>query len=259
MFPSVQVSSLALRYCFLLWCRLSLYAKLVMRWDVVGSLGLACAHWILTCKQKESSLEVKSSDWLCIWSHLPYTLHQLVNGVLWVLLTWKVPISLKHKLVKCPYLWQDLHWYFFAGHLNPSTFLESSHLRTPFFACMSLFRIKLCFVWGNLIVHWYGMLVTQWSWLESFSFVFAWWEVCLLISHQIDLSHLGITLQLAWCAMLLPLMHPFSLPSCLTLLARNLSRLTLLSLMVLDTNSVIFQEKPKDVMNARCLKFLVGI
>ena len=39
----------------------------------MGSLDVACAHWICTCKQKKSSLEVKSSNWLHMESSCVYT------------------------------------------------------------------------------------------------------------------------------------------------------------------------------------------
>ena len=51
--------------------------------DVVGILALACAHCILTCKQKDSLLVVNSSDWPHR-SLLAHTLLHLVAGVLWV-------------------------------------------------------------------------------------------------------------------------------------------------------------------------------
>ena len=39
----------------------------------MGNLDSACTHWILTCKEKESSLEVKSSDWPYMESSCVYT------------------------------------------------------------------------------------------------------------------------------------------------------------------------------------------
>ena len=135
MFTLAHISSLALRYWFLLWCVLSLYAKLVIRWDVVECLDLPWAHWIFTCRQKKSLLEVHASDWQHMESSCRYT----SSVCSWCAFGLKGTCFLKQKLVKCPYLWQDLHWYFLAGCLNPSTCLESPHLEhlsLPVWACL---------------------------------------------------------------------------------------------------------------------------
>ena len=91
------------------------------------------------------------------------------------------------------------------------------------------------------------ILVTGWSRLyKGFPIlVLACWEVCALMSHQIDLSPQG---SLAICLMCLVVILELSIfyASCLTLLVGNLSRSMLLSLIVLETNSSSFKKK-KDV------------
>ena len=99
--------------------------------------------------------------------------------------------------MKCPYLLQVLHWNFLAGHLKPSTCLESPHLEHLSFlvwACLGSYFLLL--EWNLLVFTWI-LLVTGWSWLERlFLLVLPWWEVCLLMSHQIDLGHFGVTCNL---------------------------------------------------------------
>ena len=251
MFTSAQVSSLALRCWFLLWCGLSLYAKLVIRWDVVGNFDSACTHWIFTCKQKESSLEVKSSDCLHIEASCIYT-SSACNWYALGALDVKGTCFLKHKLVKCPYLWQDLQWYFLAGHLNPSTCLESLHLEH-----LSLL-VRAC-LGSNLLL--YGG--------TCYSLVWHLWMGCL------DLKAFLLCLpggrSVHWCLIRLISAALGSLPtclmchavaldasivfaSCLTLLAGNLSRSILLSLMVLDTNASSFKKNQK---MSQCKMFAV--
>ena len=64
MFTSAHVSNLALRNLFFLWCAFNLYSRLVIRWCGVGNLVSACVSCLCTCRQKDSSLDVNSSDWL---------------------------------------------------------------------------------------------------------------------------------------------------------------------------------------------------
>ena len=91
------------------------------------------------------------------------------------------------------------------------------------------------------------ILVTGWSRLcKGFPLlVHAYLEVCTLMSHQIDLIHLGGSN--ATCMMCLAVILELSIffGSCLTLLAGNLSRSMLLSLIVLETNSSSFKKNQK--------------
>ena len=112
-----------------------------MRLDVVGRLNLACAHWISTCKQKELSLEVKSSDWLHMKSSCIYT-SSACNWCALGALDLKGTCFLKHKLVKCPYFMTRLTLVFLCWILECFFMFGHSTLRTHFFACMSLLRIK---------------------------------------------------------------------------------------------------------------------
>ena len=126
---SVQVSSLALRYIFLWWWGCNLYGRLVIRCVSFGTLlSLACLCLTFSCKQNDSSEVLSSSKWsyeallctcvppACNWCALGFL---CLKGACFF---WK------HILVKCPNLWQALHWYFFAGHWNPSICTESLHL-----------------------------------------------------------------------------------------------------------------------------------
>ena len=130
-------------------------------------------------------------------------------------------------------------------------------LGTSISTCMGLFRIKLLLVGSHLLLLPCLPLVTGWSWLEKlFLLVLAWFEVCVLMSHQIILiwttwGHL----QLVWCYVLLPLKPPIFFASCLTLFAGIFSRSMLLSLVVLDTNSSSFK---KDQKMSWCKMFAVS-
>ena len=127
--------------------------------------------------------------------------------------------------------------------------LESFHMAgittfgTPIFTCMSLFGIKHPLVWWHLLLLTCIPLVIGWSWLESFFFVFALWEVCLLVSHQIDLSHLGVTSNLFdvmhslfWCLQFL-----CKLPD---LACKKLIKINPTVIDSFDIDSSFFQEKP---------------
>ena len=235
MFTSVLVSSLALRYWFPLWFGLGLFAKLVMRWDVLGNLDSASTHWVLTCKQRESSLEVKSSDWPHMESSCVYT-SSACNWCALGNLDLKGTCFLKHKLVRCPYLWQDLHWYFFAGHLNPSTCLESPH-------CEHLSLLELTCLGSNFLLYggtcccslvyclWLGGLDLKVFLLILLGGRSVYW--CLI--RLIWAAWGSLATCLVWCAVAFYASIFFA--SCLTLLTGNLSRSILLSLMVLDVNS----------------------
>ena len=62
--------------------------------------------------------------------------------------------------------------------------------------CMGLVRIKHLLVWWHLLLTCI-LFVTGWPWLERlFLLLLAWWEVCMLVSHQIDLAQLGVTCNL---------------------------------------------------------------
>ena len=174
---------LAVRYWFLLWCCFNLYAKLVIRWDVVGILALACAHCILTWKQKDSLLELNSSDWPHMESSCTYTSSACSWWALGAL-GLKDTCFLKHKLVKCLYLWQDLYWYFLAGYLKPSTCLESPHLEHLSLLVWACLGSNCFLLWWQLLLLTCIPLLTGWSWVERLLLLMlACWEVCVLMSH----------------------------------------------------------------------------
>ena len=92
------------------------------------------------------------------------------------------------------------------------------------------------------------ILVTDWSRFHTgFSLlVLACWEVCALMSHQIDLSHLGVTCHLIDVpgSHLITLHLPCKLPD---LVCRNLAQVYVAVINCLGDKFLIFQEKPNDV------------
>ena len=112
-----------------------------------------------------------------------------------------------------------------------------STLWISIFCCMGLFRIIFLLVGWHLMLIVFTWIPLVWSWLERvFLLALAWWEVSLLISHQIDLGHLKFTCNLLmWHTVAFD--DSIFFASCLTLFAGNFSKSVLLLFMVLDTNS----------------------
>ena len=93
--------------------------------------------------------------------------------------------------------------------------------------------------WCSLEYH----CVTGWAWLEGvFLLVLSWWEVCTLMSHQMDLGCLVVTCNLFDVTCAVAFEASIFLASCLTLLGGNFSKSILLSFMGLDTNSSSFKK-----------------
>ena len=127
---------------------------------------------------------------------------------------------------------------------------------------MGLFRITFLFVGWHLMLIVFTLvpLVTGWSYLERmFLLVLAWWEVCSLMSHQIDLGHLGVTCNLfdVICCDVMAFEASIFLASCLTLLAGNFSKSILLPFMVW-TQTLHLSRRTRLYLYARYLQFLVG-
>ena len=99
------------------------------------------------------------------------------------------------------------------------------------------------------------LLMTGWSLLESFSLVFAWWEVCPLMYHQIDFSHLGVTCNLldVICCCLWILHFLCKLPD---FAYRKPLKINTTVIVGFRHKFFIFQEKPKDVMMQDVCSFL---
>ena len=135
--------------------------------------------------------------------------------------------------------------------------LESPHLEHLSLPVWAHLGSKLLLVGWHLLLVTCILLLTGWSWLETlFLPVLAWWEVCALMSHQIDLGCLLGHLQLVWCDVLLPFEASIFFKSWLTLLTGNFSRFMLLSLMVFRHELFILQDEPKDVMMQDICSFL---
>ena len=120
---------------------------------------------------------------------------------------------------------------------------------SPHFWHLSLFLYTFLvskLFWSAILPVTCVILVTGWSRLNKGLplLVLAWWEVCALMSHQIDLSHLG---SLATCLMHLVVAFELSIlyTSCLILFVGNMSRSILLSLIVLETNSSSLRKNQK--------------
>ena len=116
--------------------------------------------------------------------------------------------------------------------------------RTPIFACMSLLGIKLSSVFWNLLFT-YLSLDTLWSLLEGFPLAYAWWKICSLVSHQIDLGYLLVScLLLDVSCSCLGCFHLLCLPN---LACRELDKVNTALIEGLRHKLFIFQEKPKDI------------
>ena len=151
------------------------------------------------------------------------------------------------RLVKCPNLWQALHWNFLAGHWNPSTWVESPH-----FEHLSLF---LCAFLGSMLfllqLDAWGFSLTTFLWLGCFGLTKDFLFLCYPDEISVHWCLIKLIYPasgspgtcLIWCAVALELSIFFA--SCLTFLAGNFSRSTLLSFMVLDTNSSSYKKKQK--------------
>ena len=154
----------------------------------------------------------------------------------------------KHKLVKCPYLWQVLHWYFFAGHWKPSTCKASPHFWHLSLFLWTFFESKLFLLWYEGI----GCLsLASFLWLGGLGFTYNFFFLCLLAWRSVCWCHIRLICTTwgshATCVMCLVVAFKLSifLASCLTLFAGNLSRSILLSFMVLDTNSSYLRKNQK--------------
>ena len=196
--------------------------------------------------KNDSSLKVRSLDWLHLESSCVYT----TPTCNWCALG--VP-DLKRNFLfvaqagKWPYLLQVLHWNFLEGHLKPSMCLESPH-----FEHLSLLW---CAWLGSNLFLWGGML-----WLCSPEYL-VWlfdldlWKCCfclVLLGGRSVLWCLIRFTSAAWGSLathLICLAVDFEdfifLASCLTFLTGNFSGSILESFMVLETNSSSFRKNIK--------------
>ena len=149
--------------------------------------------------------------------------------------------------MKWPNLWQALHWYFLAGHWNPSMCTESPHLEhldlslcTPFVS--NLFLVCACKWYPSLPWHlWFDCL----GFMGGLFFLYfpAGNSVCWCLRRLICAACGSPATCLIWCTVALELSS--FLASCLTLLAGIFSRSTLPSLMVFETNSSSLKKNQK--------------
>ena len=167
-------------------------------------------------------LQVKSSDWLHMESSSTYT-SSACNWCALGALGLKKHLFLITQACEMSILWQDLHWYFLAGHLKPSTWPEYPHLE-------HLSLLVWACLWSNFFLVWWHLLltfislVTGWSWLESCFFL------CLLGGRSVHWCLIkliwdaweSLATCLFWCTVAFEAFIFFA--SCLTLLAWNFSR-----------------------------------
>ena len=120
----------------------------------------------------------------CILIYHKHKQHSLVTYEPLVYMIWRKLVSSDNqRLLKCPYLWQDLHWNFLAGHWKPSMWFESPHfwhlslfLQTflasqLFFQCLCLSLVSFLWLSGPRLHKGFSLLVH------------ACWEVCMLMPH----------------------------------------------------------------------------
>ena len=86
----------------------------------------------------------------------------------------------KHVLVKCPILLQVLHWYFFAGQLNPCVWWESPHLVNWF----AFLPVLLLLLWLPLLLQ---LIPFVWVWFLTTIFLLGW-QASVAVSQYVNLS-----------------------------------------------------------------------
>ena len=112
---------------------------------------------ILTCKQNESSLVLSSAE----WSHLAFSFTYTAPSCNWHALS-LLGLELasffwKERLVKCPNLWQALHWYFLLGTGIPLCELYL-HIWNIYFICFGMHSWVQTFSCGGFVLdnfHWH--------------------------------------------------------------------------------------------------------
>ena len=139
-------------------------------WVGLGILWrLPCVCFTLTCKQKESSLELSSLDWPQMTLSLAYTA-PACNWCTLDLLGLKLACFFwQHTLVKCPNLWHALHWNFDTLNICPC------------FDGYSWHQITSCdgFAPGNFHIHAACDLIVWILQITSFSCIFLLVILCI--------------------------------------------------------------------------------
>ena len=215
--------------------------------------------------QHESSLLELMLVSVCSFNELSVKYFPTINwcafGFLELLLYSDSCFFLKHKWLKCPTLWQYLHWCLLAGHLKPSMCGVSPHL----------VHLSFWLVWTCLNFLWTCSSLSsclsscQYLWLVCFdlnAFLCFLWN--LLGDNSVLWCHSKFTCvacgSLDTCLMCLAvdLIDSDFFAICLTLLAGNLSRSIFELFIVQDTKSSSFRKKTKYV-SVEFLLSLVGI
>ena len=163
---------------------------------------------------------------------------------------------MKHKLVKCPNLWQLLHWYLFARHWKPSRWVESPHLLHLSFCLWALLELKGFLYWLGcfcstflfcigLGLAW-GLCILYFPLDSSVCWCLIKWICVARISPATCLMCLAVALELS-----------YFLASWHTLVAGNLSKPTLPSFMVFETKSSSHR-KNQNISLCKILAVFVG-
>ena len=103
--------------------------------------------------------------------------------------------------MKCPNLWQDLHWYF-CWTLERFYMYRIITFLISLPVLINVLGIKTFLLVFVVWSYWWSVtsiiLVTGWSRFHKRLLLlgFAWWEICVLVSHQINLCHLGAACNL---------------------------------------------------------------
>ena len=148
---------------------------------------------------------------------------------------------------KWPNLWQALHWYFLAGHWNPSIWVVSPHFEHLGLSLCAPFVSNLflgCACGWNPSLPW-CLWFTCLGFIGALFFLYfpAGNSVHWCLRRFICAACGSPATCLIWHAVALELSSFWA--SCLTLLAGNFSRSTLPSLMVLETKSSSLRKNQK--------------
>ena len=148
-------------------------------WNLLCPIGLSLYFHL----QTEWIFTGTNIWWVTVWAVIyVIDLYLMCFGsskfVLWML------FPLETLTVKCPNLWHALHWYFLAGHVNPSWWAVSLHFEhlLKLFEGGGLFEVGG--LWSPLFLYgiwpWYwsflhGLLLPGLGFVWDHFFLYLWW------------------------------------------------------------------------------------
>ena len=173
--------------------------------------------------------------WVCFWL--------MCFGSSW----FETSFFWKQRLVKCPNLWQALHWISFSWAFKSLHVSCISTFWTFILVLMCALGITSLLVLALHLTAFTAMLFVIWllglhRW--PLLLVFACWQFCALVSEKVDLHGLGITCNLLYVAFSgFGALHPFCKLACSTWRMQIYTFITDCSWYKL----LILQEKPENV------------